>query len=186
MFPEIRKRDINLNIAISDHSGQTEFYVNGSVASSMDKEYAESNLEGYTNFTKQIVNVDTLGNIAKKYIPKDLTVHFCSIDVESHEKYVLLGNDWDYFRPWIFCVESTHHRGEIFNRTDKKWDYLLLKNGYSIALKDSNNSYYVLSEKKDIIENLIPEWYILQLYDIKKYGKSQNADSLPLEDIFYR
>ena len=50
------------------------------------------------------INIDTMLNICKKYIPKKEIVQFCKIDVEGRERDVLLGYDFENYRPKVFCI----------------------------------------------------------------------------------
>ena len=80
-----------------------------------------------------------MANICKKYIPKNEVIQFCKIDVEGGERNVLLGNDFEKYRPKIFCIESTRH----FIPNHNLWEYILLKNDYSFAFQYKVNRYYI-------------------------------------------
>lgn len=181
-----RNKDININIAVSDTTGIKLFYSNNGFQSTLEKQFLVDTVKTEPGiiYTQTNICTDSLENIAKKYVAKNRDVHFCKIDVEGHEKNVLLKNDWEYFRPWIFCLESTIPGGTPYDRVDSQWSYLLVDHGYSLALQDGNNSYYTLSDRQDLRENLIPAWYLIQMYDIYKIKKIH--DTAPtVEDIFY-
>ena len=58
-------------------------------------------------FKKLYVEMDTMSNICKSYVPEGTKIDFCKIDVEGGEKNVLLGYDFINYRPKVFCIEST-------------------------------------------------------------------------------
>jgi len=59
------------------------------------------------------IEVDTMSNICRKYTPKNETIQFCKIDVEGGEKDVLLGYDFENYRPKVFCIEATQPNTSI-------------------------------------------------------------------------
>lgn len=59
------------------------------------------------NYQSIAINVDTMLNLCRKYVPKNEIIQFCKIDVEGGEKNVLLGYDFENYRPKVFCIEST-------------------------------------------------------------------------------
>ena len=68
----------------------------------------------------------TLSNICKEYIPKNKVINFCKIDVEGDEKEVLLGFDFENYRPNIFCIECTKPGTMSF--THQNFEDILIKN----------------------------------------------------------
>ena len=130
---EQRKRDINLKIAIAQIEGNQTFYPFGG-HSTLNKQHVF-----WKN--KNIINVivDTMANICRKYIPKNEVIQFCKIDVEGGERNVLLGNDFEKYRPKIFCIESQKNKIPNYDL----WEYILLKNDYSFAFEYKVNRYYI-------------------------------------------
>ena len=80
-----------------------------------------------------------MANICRKYIPKNEVIQFCKIDVEGGERNVLLGNDFEKYRPKIFCIESQKNKIPNYDL----WEYILLKNDYSFAFEYKVNRYYI-------------------------------------------
>ncbi|MHC4371541.1 MAG: FkbM family methyltransferase [Planctomycetota bacterium] len=62
---------------------------------------------------------------------------FCSIDVEGHEREVLEGNDWDTFRPEVFCIEFKDHVDG--GDSSGKWIELVTQQGYEEKARTENN-----------------------------------------------
>ena len=142
---EERKRDINLQTAIAQIEGNQTFYEFGS-RSTLNKQYVEWKNKSIIN-----IKVDTMANICRKYIPNNEVIQFCKIDVEGGEKNVLLGNDFEKYRPKIFCIESTRH----FIPCHHLWEYILLKNNYSFAFQYKVNRYYIDNRIPDLRQRFV-------------------------------
>jgi FkbM family methyltransferase len=129
---KFRKRDINLQIGAGKMKENGTFYVS---------EFG-STLKKKINNKSITINVDTMFNICKKYVPKNEIIYFCKIDVEGGEKDVLLGYDFENYRPKVFCIESTLPATTI--PCHNLWEDILLKNDYSFAYQ------YIISLKFQI------------------------------------
>ena len=79
-----------------------------------------------------------MSNICKKYIPKGKKINFCKIAVEGEEKNVLLGYDFENYRPEVFCIESTKP-GTMISFYEL-WEEILLINNYLFTFKYSKNN----------------------------------------------
>ena len=66
-------------------------------------------------------------------------------DVEGQEKNVLLGYDFENYRPEVFCIESTKPGTMI--SCYELWEGILLKNNYSFAFEYSINRIEGLRER---------------------------------------
>ena len=87
------------------------------------------------------IKIDTMSNICNTYVKKDLKIQFCKIDVEGSEKNVLLGFDFENYRPLVFLIESTVPG--VGTPTQSSWEYILINNNYSFAYQYSINRFYV-------------------------------------------
>jgi FkbM family methyltransferase len=141
---EARPRDINLNVAASDSYGERPFYeypIIHAYSSLHDRQpdIAEEYQAG--RWVRQ-VPVRTLRDIFEEFQPP--CIDFMSVDVESHERQVLLGNDWSRWRPRVVLIESTlmgHARpGQHL------WEDVILDAGYLFTYHDGLNRYYVRQE----------------------------------------
>ena len=126
-----RKRDINLQIGVGKMKENGTLYVHG----------FGSTLKKKKNYKSITINVDTMFNICRKYVPKNEIIQFCKIDVEGGEKDVLLGYDFESYRPKVFCIESTLPGTNI--PCHNLWEDILLKNDYSFAYQYRINRYYI-------------------------------------------
>lgn len=103
------------------------------------------------NNTKSIsINIDTMSSICRKYVPKNEIIQFCKIDVEGGERDVLLGYDFENYRPKVFCIESTLPSTSI--PCHNLWEDILLRNDYSFAYQYRINRYYIDNRIKGLRE----------------------------------
>ena len=141
LFEKERPKDINLQMVIGNNEGNVTFYVDGQ-CSTVQKKYAKRN---------ESINIkmDTMSNICKKYVPEGKEVDFCKIDVEGNERDVLLGYDFDNYKPKVFCVESTIPLS--FKPNYQLWEEILIKNGFTFVYERGVNRYYVNKQFSDIL-----------------------------------
>ena len=134
LFKKIRIRDINLQVGAGEKEGNATLLIKNS---------GSSIIFNKSNKYKNVINIKikTLANICRTYIPKKKQIEFCKIDVERFEKFVLLGFDFDNYRPKVFCIESL-----INKKTHKpeylEWENILFKNNYDFAYNFRRNRYY--------------------------------------------
>jgi hypothetical protein len=115
------------------------------------------------------IEVDTMSNICRKYVPKNETIQFCKIDVEGGEKDVLLGYDFDNYRPKVFCIEATQPGTN--NPCHDLWEDILLKNDYSFAFQYSINRYYIDNRIKGLRERFFQAEKSVEIYNNLKNHK---------------
>jgi FkbM family methyltransferase len=156
LFERDRKRDINLNIGISDSDTTLVLrtYVNNqglsTIASEVKKEHesVEGNkTEAYEDIP---IKVTTLSKIFKQY--KVESIQFLKVDVEGYEYEVLNGNDWAKFRPEVICIEANH--------IVKDWRHILENNSYEKVFFDGLNEYYAdsstnIKDKFDYVGHVV-------------------------------
>ena len=134
LFQKFRTRDINLQLGAGNKEGNTTLKLKNDQSSIIfDK---NENNSQYIN-----ISIKTLSNICKMYVPKNIKIDFCKIDVERAEKLVLLGYDFQNYRPKIFCIESLFN-----NQTNtseyEDWENILLNNDYKLGFKYRRNKFY--------------------------------------------
>lgn len=138
---DVRKRDLNLNLVISDKLGEKKFHffeLSGysTLNSKIAKQHTEAGLVG----TSRTVPVCTLDEVIKNNI-KDQIIHFLKIDVEGSERGVLLGLNLSKYRPIIIVIESFRTNTQIENHTD--WESILLDSKYHLCYQDGVNRFYL-------------------------------------------
>ena len=90
----------------------------------------------------------TLDKVIEQFIGNQDTIDFIKIDVEGHEKEVLMSINLEISRPRIFVVESVvPWKGTPAYHS---WEEILLTNGYKLGLDFRNNRYYFDSLKAEL------------------------------------
>ena len=148
----VRPRDINLQGAVSQHSGEATFYrcPRHLPLSTMNPKVASELKESGVPIQQESIEVTTLSHIFSEHAPEQ--VDFLKVDVEGHEHEVLLGNDWERFRPIIVVVEATHPR--TTEPVHQRWESVLTNSAYHFAHFDGLNRYYVREENIELLEEL--------------------------------
>lgn len=155
LLVEKRTKDINLQFAVSDTSGEQEMtFLSdlGSGMSTLDSKIAQRHHDAGWQGSKQKVQVTTLTDIWKENVPSGQAVHFLKVDVEGLEEAVLRGNDWTCFRPWIIVVEATLPMVQI--ESHEAWESIILGNDYLFAYADGLNRFYVAQEHSELLAAL--------------------------------
>jgi FkbM family methyltransferase len=86
--------------------------------------------------------VTTLRALCEQHAPA--VIDFLKIDVEGAERDVLLGGDWQRFRPKVAVLEAL--APVTMTPSWQAWEPLLTAQGYRFALFDGLNRYYVAEE----------------------------------------
>lgn len=162
LFEKYRRRDINLQIGAGNKVGHATLNVRNDCSSMIYNKKANN-----TNIIN--IKVDTLSNICRKYVPIELQIQFCKIDVESAEKLVLLGFDFINYRPKIFCIESLFNKKKNLSEYIE-WEYILTKNDYVFVFKYGRNRYYY--DKR--LANLKTKFNLIEFYINKYKNKYRN------------
>lgn len=147
-----RPRDINLQICLSDRAGETTLYeapthrgfstINPAVASAMASQKIESRpVRIPTKTLTQICELHALPRI-----------DVLKIDVEGHERAVLLGADFKRFRPVVLVIEATEQNATTPNH--HLWEDVVLAADYQFAVFDGLNRFYVRKEDAALAETI--------------------------------
>ena len=148
-FVRLRPRDINLQVAVSDHEGEAIFYEMDQT-STLEARFADRHPEYRTG--QYSVPVTTLAHIFEEHAPQE--VHFLKIDVEGHEEAVLRGADFKRHRPWMMVIEAKEpNRLDV--PTHQQWEHMVVPAGYTFAYADPLNRYYVANEHRDLMQYLV-------------------------------
>lgn len=103
-FNLIRRKDINISCAISDHEGEITLYTNGfySLTTSLDPNFTK----GKNNYIKKTIKCSTLNNIIDNSRFKNKKIDFLSIDAEGHDVVILKSLDFNRYDPKLIAIES--------------------------------------------------------------------------------
>jgi hypothetical protein len=98
-----------------------------------------------------------ISDLFKDYIPKNKIIEFCKVDMKDDVRKILLGYDFENYRPKIFCIENSNNKTITFD----SFEYILNKNGYSFVYQYEIDRYYIdnkeikLKEKSEFIDEII-------------------------------
>lgn len=134
-FDRKRKRDINLNMGISDVEGEFEFYISqNSLLSSFDKsKVSEARLKWGFDFKSTSVKTHRLENVLDKFLGTSGKIDLMNIDVEGLELQILESNNWQKWAPSIVVVEL--HERYLEDVVSSPLYQFLHKRGYQLVSK---------------------------------------------------
>jgi len=97
-----RKRDILLNLAISDQNCTVDFVCDRMCSGIKDDNYL------FSEKGKETLKIECrrLEDILRENIPDNQKIHFMSIDCEGHDEKILHSNNWSKFRPMMLMLEE--------------------------------------------------------------------------------
>jgi FkbM family methyltransferase len=106
-FKYRRRKDINLEFAISDRFERLKFHKYDEPAmNTFLPDQVSSRLNEKRLLNTVEINSVTLEYVLDKYLPKDVQIDFLSIDVEGMDLKVLHSNNWNRYRPKVVLVED--------------------------------------------------------------------------------
>lgn len=136
-FRRARRRDINLEIAVSSDGRPQRLYLFDEPAlNSLSKELSmqRSNTTGYSIKKEIILPTRSLHEILAEYLPADMgRIDLMTVDVEGRDLDVLRSNDWSRFRPCILLIEVVDASLEDLN--DREEVVYLRGQGYQLYAK---------------------------------------------------
>jgi len=144
-----RPRDRNLRLAAADVAGTVVMTV---FPRSRGLSTLRPRSETLGEFAHDLIAVETrpLRDILQPFAGKP--IHFLKIDAEGSEREVLLGMDFEHFRPWIVVVEATVPRRQEHTATE--WEDTLLASNYRPAYFDGLNQFFVAAERIELAPRL--------------------------------
>jgi FkbM family methyltransferase len=148
---ENRPNDINLNIAVSENTGDLTFYLIGNDSSISTLDYPQAikmakmlNLE----ITSTSVKVIPLSEVLDTYLDNK-HIDFMSVDAEGRDLAVLKSNNWDKYRPTLVMVESNIETRDIILFMDKQKYLYIFSNHINALFVDK------MTNNKNILNNII-------------------------------
>ncbi|MGR5220940.1 FkbM family methyltransferase [Vibrio parahaemolyticus] len=146
-----RKKDLNLNIAISSSVKTIDFFVSSTRGWSTTDEESKGNLQDKGALSEVLeVQAVSLDKLCEQHRVNE--VHFLKVDVEGAEKDVLESFSFDEVRPWIVVVEATKPTTQI--DVSVEWESILFENDYLFAYFDGLNKFYVANEHSELVDVL--------------------------------
>jgi FkbM family methyltransferase len=126
-FQRYRKRDVNLNLGITNQASEFTFYMfSDSALNSFDKELSLERHEKspYKIVKEKKIKTCRLSDILDKYLPQNQKIDFFSIDVEGFDLDVLKSNDWEKYIPDFIVIETLSEFSLEKMKEDKIYNYL--------------------------------------------------------------
>lgn len=143
-FEAQRSRDINLEIAITNHKEPLMFYMfNDPALNGFNAEVAQERdgLGAYKIINKVSITPYTLKEVLDKHLPQGQEIDFFTIDVEGIDYEVLTSNDWSKYVPKFIFVESPLN----FDNLAESKVYSYLRNlGYRLEGKTKRTLLFML------------------------------------------
>ena len=145
LFEIARKKDINLNLAISNFDGETYFYEN----SPINQQNSLIKKNDYQQ--KKKIQCSKLNSVLIKY--NISSFEYLNIDVEGSELDVIKGIDFKKFTPILITIENNHLFPEdYFNNEVYK---ILKSNNYIFINKIGVTNFFMIKKFANKINDLI-------------------------------
>ncbi len=150
LFDSHRPRDVNLNLGVSNYSGEMKYFIfNEPAVNTFNEqlafELANEPKHGCKLIETKVVKVNTLANILNSHLINGKSIDFMSIDVEGYELEVLQSNDWLRYRPKVLLVEI--HDLDFENLYNSKVYKYLNDIGYKMIAKTLITSFWQENSK---------------------------------------
>ena len=142
LFNLVRKKDINLNIAVSDFNGQTSYFENSPI------NQQNSLIQNNDNQKEIKIECKNLNLILEEN--KFEKFEYLNIDVEGSEHNVINGINFSKYRPILITIENNnlhikeYIKSEIYN--------ILIKNNYTFIGKIGVTNFFL---KNDDAKNFL-------------------------------
>lgn len=156
LFKKYRKKDINLECAISDSQEELTYYsFTESALNTLDEKMANEYIKlGWE--LKEAIPVQTcpINDVLDKYLPTDQKIDFINIDIEGLELSILESFDFEKYAPKYFLIEELDYVDSDFMDYVKSDIYKLLKSkGYDVIAKTRRTVVY---QNNDLILQHLP------------------------------
>jgi FkbM family methyltransferase len=174
LYRHIRPRDIVFEGLVGRQSGETNFHVVDRLHgfSTTIEKHAQGAQQFGAGYKSVRMPITTLPLLCEHHRVEE--IDFLKIDVEGAEADVLMGNDWQKFRPKIIVAEAiAPGSGEpAWNA----WESYLLAQDYEFTLFDTLNRFYVAKEQSEILARTPREraaWNsATHMYEIGRAGEN--------------
>ena len=142
-----RPRDINLKIGAGECAGSFAFFdIPDTGLATSEAAVAQKHRDAGWVVNTIEIPVLPLSEICRSHVQGE--IHFLKVDVEGAEKSVLLGMDFQKWRPWLVIVEATVPLSQ--ETAHAGWEGILTGAGYEFVYFDGLNRYYLASEHIDL------------------------------------
>lgn len=177
-----RPEDANLGVGISDVAATLTFYKferRASGLSTFDPDTAARHKQAGFTYEDLTIPVVTLTEALGRVDVVKGGFDFLNVDVEGFERKVLSGLDFTKHPPKVIVIEATAPLTE--EPTQQKWEDLLLANGYSFALDDGLNRYYVQRSQRPLQDRFLEVAYCVSRDKLSKGIKLDGFQPEPVK-----
>lgn len=142
-----RTRDLNLNLAVSDHAGRMVLHEPPASLgmATLSLPFAAGLVQHGFEYLRRDVEVTTLADLCADHVGST-QIDFLKIDVEGHEREVIAAADWRRWRPRAVVIEATVE--------PDTWESMLLRADYLPSAFDGLNRYYIRAEDAHLAPRL--------------------------------
>jgi len=147
MFHKWRPKDTFLEIGISAHPGELEYFMfNESALNTFDPSVAKerNGLKGYKLLESRKIQTDSLSQVLKERLAPNQVIDLLSVDVEGLDLEVLESNDWNLFLPRVIIVECLAAALEDLG-SDPVYGFLKAK-GYRLYGKSGYSFIFIVDQ----------------------------------------
>jgi len=145
-FRRIRKRDVNLEYALSDKREDLTLYMfNNRCVNTLSSEYAATLQQdkAIELLAEKRITTKTLAEVLDAHLPVETPIDFLSLDAEMFDLPILKGNNWEKYRPSVILVEA---QGFSLSDPDQSEIYqFLVKRGYRLVYIAIGNLFFLLN-----------------------------------------
>jgi FkbM family methyltransferase len=152
LYGRLRPRDTTVRALIGRECGEMDFHLVERLhgfSTTVQRHAEQARALGATYRTVRMP-VTTLAELCRRHRVEQ--IDFLKVDVEGAEADVLLGGDWQRFRPKIVLAEAIAPGSGEPAWAD--WEPFLLAQGYRLALFDTLNRFYVAQEHPELLARI--------------------------------
>jgi len=147
-FARYRKRDINLNIGISDAQGKVDFFeMSPPSMSTFLKTEAEQLVQrnGYKIVGVKKIEIDTIENVVNNYCCGEYP-SFMSLDTEGLDRQILMSINYESKPPIVICAETISFSTEGSGTKDNELIEFVKNKGYFVYADTYINTIFVKTD----------------------------------------
>ncbi len=145
-FLKYRKGDVNLNLGVSDVSGEMDFYrMTPEANSTFSKDEAEKRIARGTVKLRDVIKVPvrTLNELYAQHASPEVP-RFMSLDAEGLDERILRSFDFGSWAPTVLCVETIAYPPTPDSRRSESLIDFIRSKGYRIYAETWANTILVL------------------------------------------
>lgn len=140
-FDALRQRDVNLELGISDSTGELTYYSFEEPAlNTFDPKVAAS--RDSRLISEDRIQVLRLSDVLDQHLRQSQEIDFLTIDVEGLDLQVLRSNDWTRYRPAYVLAEALGMR-DVNQVIDSELCAYMALQGYALYAKCVNTLFFV-------------------------------------------